>query len=368
MRLKKRSGQERKYSIKLLIRTPHPRENEIREISKILKAENMLLWDRNIDSDTVYEINEYIDHPELNVCCLIDRNILSYLVSMIKGFELSEKNAKPYRLTAGLQAFFCFCNIITDAGMALLEGRDLKSIDYADEEYSFFRSADNYDAEIWLDIAQGKRNSVDSKRVLTFPKNEFSKSGQPKEVRQVNINIVIIKKALLLLHQTKNNVLAMLELIKWIEENYLFSAPAFFFMIIYCSDTPVSKMIKGRSEKAIRNATWDVALLQDWYRRIEKDAGKTTWLLATNDKAIKETARLLFVRNDEQNNIKKYFSRIEKHMMKYWGKNKKYGKEIIECFKNYQEKDKNHPVFTANAYHQKIRENIHLEYDSVFNQ
>jgi hypothetical protein len=125
----------------------------------------------------------------------------------------------------------------------------------------------------------------------------------------------------------------MLKLIDWIYKDYIFSAPAFHFLPIYFSSQRISKMLKSNNIDGIKNATWDLCFLQQLIT-LTKKSENTYWLFSTFDKAIKATTKLVFRINVDESNSD-YFKRLEASYMKMWGKKDKYGKELLEKYKNF---------------------------------
>ncbi|MGF1806887.1 hypothetical protein L4C31_16705, partial [Aliivibrio sifiae] len=277
------------------------RFSDFKEIEKLLIESKILLNPYGIDSDHAYKLENYLLNSNQKVSCLLDRNIVSYLIELVKGVVLSPefKVSRCHRLTAALQAFFNASSIKSEPGLSYHEYIESSSVERADEELSYFRSADNLDANIYLDIALNNINSIPFEAVPRYQAGELINFDTEHRVRAFEFNIVVIKKGLSIRSKCNNDYEAVKSLLEWMFEEYVFCAPAFYFMAIYFSGEKVHKMLKSSSMKSVRNAGWDLALLQHWLTLANKDPDHL-WLLASMDKAIAKTANMMLPRSTEE--------------------------------------------------------------------
>ena len=92
------------------------------------------------------------------------------------------------------------------------------------------------------------------------------------------------------------------------QEEALFNAVASVFATIFLSpNPPEGKMIEGIGSSdnlkflhGIQKAAWDMTYITYWGKSIRMSQPTTTWLLCSNDKAMKRIAKALFV-PDEHN-------------------------------------------------------------------
>ncbi|OUR59857.1 hypothetical protein A9Q74_15895 [Colwellia sp. 39_35_sub15_T18] len=316
----------------------HERLDDFLIIEEKLKQKGILLDPQDIHSDHSTRLINYSIEPNKKFKCLLDRNVVSYLISLVNGLDLSSvKEAGCYREVAGLQAFLSAANIESEACMAYHEYIDVNGIDKADNELASFRTADNLNANIYLDIALGKLNVISSSDLSVFEKGELLGAQLPERLALFEKNIVIVKKALTLKEQGLTNYQTMLELVDWLYSDYFFSAPAFHFLSLYFSTEKVSGMIKSKSLKEVRNATWDITYLQQLAKVCQHD--DEIWLFSTFDKAIKKTADLLFVRYDELEDD--YFNRLEQSYSTMWGKKNGYGRKLLSKLAQFAERGDN---------------------------
>ncbi|WP_265461950.1 hypothetical protein [Aeromonas salmonicida] len=348
----------------------HERLGDFKEIEKQLIESNILLNPYSIESLDAYKLENYLLNRDQKVSCLLDRNIVSYLIDLVKGIELlpdSERN-RCHRLAAALQAFFNAANITSEPGLSYHEYIENTSIEQADKELSYFRSADNLNANLYLDLALKKINSIPRALVPKFNSGELLEFDAKYRVKDFEFNIVVIKKGLSIRSQCKSDYEAMRLLLEWIFEEYIFCTPAFYFMAIYFSNHRIPKMIKSNSMKSVRNAAWDLALLQRWITLVNKDT-EQIWLLASMDKAIAKTANLMLIRSAESS--EDYLNRLEQTFSSMWGKKFGHGKKLFQRLCYWQEnidsplRKFNHPENRTSEYMLAIRASVHDEYARI---
>lgn len=348
----------------------HERLSDFKKIERLLVESNILLNPYSIESDSAYKLENYLLNSDQKVSCLLDRNIVSYLIDLVKGIELLPdfEHSRCHRLAAALQAFFNAANINSEPGLSYHEYIENSSIEQADKELSYFRSADNLNANLYLDLALKNINSIPSELVPKFNPGELLAFDPEYRIKDFEFNIVVIKKGLSIRSQCKNDYEAMILLLEWIFEEYVFCIPAFYFMAIYFSSHRVPKMLKSHSIKSVRNAAWDLALLQHWITLANKDT-EQVWLLASMDKAIAKTANLMLMRSTESS--EDYLNRLEETFSSMWGKKFGHGRKLFKRL-NYWRKNMdsplrkaNHPENRTSEYMLAIRALVHDEYTRI---
>lgn len=309
----------------------HERLSDFLLVEELLIKNRLLIDAADIDSTYPCHLVNYSLYPTEEFFCLLDRNIVSYLIEMVKGRKLHEDfdKSKCFRLAAGLQAFLNAAGITSEPGLSYNEYMEHVGVEVADRELAVFRSADNLDANIYLDIALSKRNYVPANIVKYFPAGEIGSLVIPDRIKHFEFNIVVVKKALILKAEKISDYQVMHKLLDWLFEEYVFTSPAFHFLSIYFSSKRVSGMLKSDSYASVRNASWDLCLLQHWASLAAKEDGRR-WLLATMDDAIKKTASLMLLKSDESQ--ADYFQRIEGEYSKMWGRKDGHGKSLLKKY------------------------------------
>ena len=309
----------------------HERLSDFLLVEEFLINNRLLIDAADVDATYPFHLVNYSLYSEEEFFCLLDRNIVSYLIEMVKGRELHEDfdKSKCFRLAAGLQAFLNAADITSEPGLSYNEYMEHAGAEVADKELAVFRSADNLDANIYLDIALSKRNSIPADTVKHFHAGEIVSLDMPERIKHFEFNIVVVKKALTLKAEGISDYQVMHKLLDWLFEEYVFTSPAYHFLSIYFSSKRVSGMIKSDSYASVRNASWDLCLLQQWTSLASKEDGRR-WLLATMDDAIKKTASLMLMKQDESQ--ADYFQRIEGEYAKMWGRKDGNGKSLLKKY------------------------------------
>ncbi|MCV6638410.1 hypothetical protein [Candidatus Albibeggiatoa sp. nov. NOAA] len=264
--------------------------------------------------------------------CLLDRNVVSYLISLTARHEVKSE----LRYTAALQAFLNIAEIQSDPGLAYHEYMDSSGIEKADKELALFRAADNVNANYYVDLALGNITSIPKVAINTFSNGElFDKAKQqPPKLKYFEANKLCVKKALILKSCGYTDYQVMLELVDWVKDEYLFTAPAFHFLSIYFSSKRISNMLKSHSLAGVDNAAWDLCLVQELISRNKNDPTHVRWLLSTFDKAIKATIDLAFKKYYED--IDSYISRLEHSYSEMWGRKNGHGKRLLKKLSDFR--------------------------------
>jgi len=126
--------------------------------------------------------------------------------------------------------------------------------------------------------------------------------------------------------------------LKWMYTDYIFSASAVVFGLIYFSDKRIAKMVKnlncGDSDKfikGIRNAAWDMTVAHYWTKRaIENREKGDLWLLCTEDKALKEIATFMASTYDSDEDLKEKSKSL---FLNYLGK--KEGTKAYDLYNSF---------------------------------
>ena len=315
----------------------HERLDDFLLVEEMLFSNRLLIDPMDSESDHPCRLVNYSLETETEFRCLLDRNVVSYLIELAKGRKVTpNRDGECYKLTAGLQAFLSASEIMSEPSIAYHEYIESAGLEKADKELSVFRSADNLNANIYLDIAIGKISSVPDSDLVSYEAGELVNAELPPKLRHFENNIIFLKKALSLKSKGKTDYQVLLELLDWIYEHYVFSAPSFHFLSIYFSSKRISKMLKSHSITGIRNATWDLCLIQQLITNVrDSDNTNIRWLLSTFDQAVKTTTDYVFLRYDES--AEDYYLRLETLYSEMWGKKNNYGSKLLNKLVNFNE-------------------------------
>ena len=310
----------------------HERIDDILKIEKMLKDSNLLLHPNDMEmKPTALGLFYYHLYDETNYnkdfVCHLDRNIVSYLISLCQEDPSpSKESTRIRRLTAALQFFKTEAKIKSDVTVSYHEFIDSFGIETSNKELNLFQSIDNISSNIYLDIALGEITHIPTSEIRE-PKNPILIKENPGIIDYFKHNVTYIKKSILIRKRSKSDYEALLSLVDWAFDDYIFTLPAFHFLSIYFSSEKISKMLKSTEEKGIRNAAWDLCLIQQLLYDV-KNNSDIWWSLSTFDKAVQETAFLVFGKRDQ--NLDNYFADLEKKYKKMWGRNNNHGKKLLK--------------------------------------
>jgi hypothetical protein len=303
---------------------------DIDKISDIVKNHGLLLDPADPTGLNQYRFVNYLPLGSVQFVALLDRQVVSYLLELLKTKNIqNEVHEKVLRATAALQAFLIVTNTHSEPGLSFNEYIDSEGLDKADIELSLFRSADEVGYEIYSSIALGQSHSIPSKSIRKFPTCELKSVYKNQKVRDFEYNLTTVKKALLIKQKGACGFESILELYNWLHDDYIWTTPSMFFFAIYFSSHSISNMLKNNSEKAARNAAWDLCMLQQWRKNMSTIQADRI-LLVSFDKAIKSIARLMFPSSDESS--EEMHKRINIEFVRLYGKSGNKGQKVYNRF------------------------------------
>jgi len=187
--------------------------------------------------------------------------------------------------------------------MAVYEYADANNSDHAWQDVSILRYADNLDCSIWHSLFLGTSSAIPS------PWRSSAQIQQPphgvnfqQRPRPFDFCLPFVLKLALLERTGKKPIQKMIEYLDWMHEEYFFGVSGVLFGNLFLSPSRESKMIKNvgavdRSKRlsGIRNACWDITLVQQWLEYVKKQsAANRLWLLCSADRALVRTAERIF--------------------------------------------------------------------------
>lgn len=301
-------------------------------LRSLLSTADPLVTGNYTDSGN-YELPEYLAATRLGNVefkALFDRNLLSPLAELAAGKELagSEESKQTGRVACACAAFCILADILIEPSMALYEYASTQGNSAAQADYAHFRIADNADPAIFINIALGRANRLPIEHIAqvqlvpgvvkkTTPEPNFEKA-----LRMWRPNYLYVLKIAALRRRGLSPLQSALEFQRWQSEDSFYNAAAFMYCIASAAHKPPKgQMLKGINStnsttlrKGLRNAAWDICLLQQFGKSVTTPKSPS-WSLWSLDKAVREIARTMFVREQqsEYDALKRFYSR-------YWGR------------------------------------------------
>ena len=196
--------------------------------------------------------------------------------------------------------------------MAIYEYIDSGYYEQAVNELSLFRSVDNIHPQILIDLALGRITSIPSNSLNSVRVDPIQKL-KGEDIHRWKLHYGITLK-LAKIEMAGGKPYEKIEaFLRWMYTDYIFSASAIIFGLIYFSDKRIKKMVKNlncsdsdKFIKGIRNAAWDMTVVHYWSKKaIENRGAGDLWLLCTEDRALKKIANFIVSTYDSNEDLKK---------------------------------------------------------------
>jgi hypothetical protein len=285
-------------------------------LRELLNSADPLVTGNYVDGGG-FDLTEYLVAAKLGGVefrALFDRNILSPLAALAAGKPLagSEESMNTARIACAAVAFCIMAEILVEPSMALYEYASTQGNSAAKAELISFRVADNIDPTMFVDIAMGRSDRI-PKGHLARVETDSSVSGQltpesnfEKTLRMWRPNYLYVLKMTALRRSGLSPLEAALEFQRWQSEDSFYNAAASMYCLASAShQPPKGQMVKGIGsanlatlKKGVRNAVWDICLIQQFGRYVTTPGGPS-WSLWTLDKAVRDVARALFVQDGQ---------------------------------------------------------------------
>lgn len=275
-----------------------------------------------------FDLTEYLAAVKLGGVefrALFDRNILSPLAELATGKLLagSEESINTGRIACASVAFCIMADILVEPSMALYEYASTQGNSAAQTDFASFRVADNADPAVFIDIAMGRLDKIPEGH-LARVRTDHSVSTQSsletnfeKTLRMWRPNYLYVLKMAALRRSGLSPMKAALEFQRWQSEDSFYNAAASMYCLASIShQPPKGQMLKGIGsadpvtlKKGVRNAAWDICLIQQFGKYVTTP-DSPSWSLWTLDKAVREVARALFVKDgqSEQDALRAFYS------------------------------------------------------------
>lgn len=312
---------------------------DLQGIEQIIRERDIIRSVYPTDLFDQYSLGDYLEQIQVHdskFVALFDRNIFSDVIAVIKNTD-KKGITKTQKAACALLAFLHLSDSLIEPGMAIYEYIDSGYYDQAINELSLFRAADNVHPQIFIDLALGRINSIPSNALNPLKVDSIQKlKGEDIHRWKLHYGLTI---KLASIEMSGGKPSKKIEaFLKWMYTDYIFSASAVIFGIIYFSDKRIKRMVKNLNSgdtdkfmKGIRNAAWDMSVAHYWTKKALDNREKgDLWLLCTEDKALKEVANLMASTYDSEEDLKEKSKFL---FLKYLGKKK--GIEAYDLYNSF---------------------------------
>ena len=295
--------------------------SDLSEIQRMLKNSSVICSVFDLSSFNVYSIDDYIKEKEIHgtkISALFDRNIFTDIISLVRG-KKATSSLESTRLVAALMAFLQYADVFIEPNIALYEYASTNGSLTANEEIRLFQIADNIHPKMYADIALKRKCILKMKS----GKNSHLEAvyNFENQLRSWNFNYTIVLKLALIELEVIEQHQKMIRFMRWMFEEFYFGAPATLFANCYFANKAKMKGLKSLDRKralaSLKNMTWDLTLLTEWAKKVEKQKETNTiWLLCSRDKTLMKIARCLMMSRHVENALEE---KAKNNFIENWG-------------------------------------------------
>lgn len=270
--------------------------HEFHEIVENIKEQNWLISTFPASENELYNPAAYLYHSKLHGLqykIILDRNIFKFIISSIKAGTPNKKHRAAISLI-----YFCQASEINfEPNLAVYE-RLLpfrENTKEAINELISFYKIDNAHSDDLLEYAVSRSNELGLYEDNHWDFEELHKSLTEyeylKEWKSIHLIILKIVECDLKIIKTSEKINIFF---KWLVVEFRLSLPCIVFAIFLFSRNRLKKMNKYKAgdsaiekRKQLYNMTWDLFLINSFFRDLTSEDNKYELLVATDDKVVK---------------------------------------------------------------------------------
>lgn len=275
----------------------------------LLEADPFVISPSNIKEK--YKVDQYrlaSLRGDIELKALLDNNIFTRILSLARGERLAgeEQSQRVAHIACAAMCFYIMGGFDIEVNFPMYERAFNNSGDAASDMH-YFRIADNLHPQVYANVALGKTDRI-RRYDLAFAENEVSKLAQPdcSAFQRVPLQwkhaYLKLLMACMIWKTIPSNLDRVSRYIKWVREQSLFLPAVESFVFLFCSESKMSKMVKGIASdnkdkliRGIQSAAWDLSYVTYWANKAEQEQGKAIWFLCSNDKVLKRIAESILL-------------------------------------------------------------------------
>ncbi len=264
-----------------------------------------------IDTDDPYRLADYIHHSiyeGTEVAAVLDRNLVSRIVNLAEGQHVdhSRPDSAVDRVAAACMAFLITANVLTEPNISLYEL--VQSDDDADGlvHLNSFRIADHLHPQAYLEVALGRAPGIPPD-LLGEALGLIEVEGGSRKTVDLEMPLRHWRR-----HRCALTQIALLErssltgcdkfraLLEWSVDPGFFDALVIAFAVrLFGRAKPPGRLLESarslvpeRCLAGVRRAAWDLTYISHWAKQSNADQGIRIWILCTNDRVLRDLARI----------------------------------------------------------------------------
>ena len=269
------------------------------EIINSIKKRKWLIhnYDLEVHEDIYNPTNYIINRQDEGVTynLLLDLNIYQFIINSVK----KEQPKKIYRDAVALLAFCQFSDIEIDPSYAVYEKMNFNhsNLDEALQELELFKQIDNAENESLAKYALGCSDSI---KLNTLQKidREQKKQKLLKYRRFVNwdsLHLMLLKMISINIDVSIAPDKKLESFLNWLISVLIMSFVIAVYAIVFFGKKPIKKMMKFKESrgpqerrKAVWNMTWDLYMMDQFFKKWKGKTPREEYLFASDDKAFRE--------------------------------------------------------------------------------
>lgn len=231
---------------------------------------------------------DFTDYKGKKFTVLLDRNLLSYLLTLVKTGKLEDDRTRT--AISSIMLWSRFNNILLNSGFALIEYANWKKGDEeaTQENNIFLKTYNYYPANTWLDLALNKRKTIPALELKEVDEYSFYKESEHFKMHFLEM----LKIAELFLNEELSQEEKIINFYKWVYENILICRyTIMYFPLLLTGRVKTFKKLKGDFEILIsrcENQAWDLTYLSVWSTlHYEEEQADEIYLFGTMDKELR---------------------------------------------------------------------------------
>ncbi|MHC3994124.1 hypothetical protein ACXWTF_04800 [Thiomicrolovo sp. ZZH C-3] len=294
----------------LIIRTYPIEKQKINCLSQLIHSDKLFISSfEYVDKREIFDTSFYLKSRDIlntDFYVLLDRNVITRLLSLYNGKSVKNEND---RLAAGILAFLQLAEITIEPNIALYEAAMAHGNKKANQELHQFRKLDNLHPKYWAAIALKEVDELTTVISNDSDQSHLTDVNFEMPLRRWRRLYVLVLKLAHIELQGGNSYKRMSDLLEWMYKDYMMPATPIILAAHYLAPNNNRKgLLKNlRSSnrelalKGIKNATWDLFLIEEWVTKIkDQDEKNQKWILCSLDYKLRTFAKsLIFLQNDE---------------------------------------------------------------------
>lgn len=311
-------------------------------IIETLIERNWLISVHNVSDKERYNPANYLYNKNINNIeykILLDSNIFSYILSAYK----KDIKKKIHRDVIGLVVFCQYSEILFDMFLPLYEKTSCRK-DKLKESLSelelFLRIDDSPKPQSLINFSNGLQDDfeINDKKVIDYQFEDinkwFEKYNKLKEWDSLYLIMLKITDILICKNKSDNEGFKILMI--WLHCEFRYSLISIVYSMFLFGKNRLKGMMKyrrnddkKRKKEQIENMTWDIFIINNYFRRMQEKKESEEYIVASNDNVLKTVLKAaLEVQNlFDFNSLKKYLHESNYEMI-----------DIIESIKNSEMK------------------------------